>query len=115
RGRRRTVPGGDPAAFVARQLRGAGGDGGGDAHAADAVAGRLRLLAPAARVRARVPDRYATVEPDGDGACIVTTRGAWSRGFLVWMALLDEPLQVLEPPALVDAARALAARLTVAA
>lgn len=110
RGRRRAVPGGDPAAFVAQRLRRGEADQG-----PEAAPGRIRLGAPATRVRARVPERYATVEPDGDSACIVTTRGAWSRGFLVWMALLDEPLQVLGPPALVQAARALAGRLKSAA
>jgi hypothetical protein len=62
-----------------------------------------------------VPARYATVEPDGDDACIVTTRGSWSREFLVWMALLDEPIEVLGPPELVEAARALVGRLAEAA
>ncbi|MGH2857043.1 MAG: helix-turn-helix transcriptional regulator [Solirubrobacteraceae bacterium] len=113
RGRRRTVPGGDPAAFVAQRLRGAGSDE--RAAEAQAVPGRVRLRAAAASVRARLPDRYAIVEPDGEDACIVTTRGAWSRGFLVWMALLDEPLQALDPPELVQATRALADRLRAAA
>jgi predicted DNA-binding transcriptional regulator YafY len=111
RGRRRTVPGGDPAAYVQQQLRRAGsGDG-----AAEATPGRIRLGGPAAQLRRRIPSRYATVEPDGEAACIVTTRGGWSRSFLVWMALLDEPMQVLGPPELAEAARALVARLGAAA
>jgi predicted DNA-binding transcriptional regulator YafY len=105
RGRRRTVPGGDPAAFVKQQLRrGAGSD-------APTPPGRIRLRLPAALAGRRVPGRYATVEPEGEDTCIVTTRGAWSRSFLVWMALLDEPIEVLDPPELVDAARTLVARL----
>jgi predicted DNA-binding transcriptional regulator YafY len=109
RGRRRTVPGGDPAAFVKERLRGV--------RESDAVAapGRVRLAAPAASVRGRIPARYAEVEPDGDDACIVTTRSGWSYSFLVWMATLDEPMWVLDPPELADAARALAARLGAAA
>jgi len=107
RGRRRVVPGGDPAAYVARQLRTRGGD-------VDAPPGRIRVLAPATKVRARVPGRHATVEPDGDGACIVTTTGPWSPGFLVWMATLDEPLQVLEPDELISLAQVLAGRLAAA-
>jgi len=107
RGRRRVVPGGDPAAFVRERLRGAR-----EGEAAVVVPGRIRLRTPAARVRGRIPSRYATVEADGEGACIVTSRGGWSRGFLVWMAMLDEPLEVLDPPEMVQAARTVVARLT---
>jgi hypothetical protein len=77
----------------------------------EAVPGRIRLGVSAATVRGRIPARYATVEPHGERNCIVTTRGAWSRNFLVWMALLDEPMQVLEPPELADMARVLVSRL----
>jgi predicted DNA-binding transcriptional regulator YafY len=108
RGSRRVVPGGDPAAFVRERLRGARED------SAVLPPGRIRLQAPAARVRSRIPSRYAAVEPDGEAACIVISRGAWSTGFLVWMATLDEPMEVLDPPELVEAARAVAARLAAA-
>ena len=70
---------------------------------------------PAADAGRRIPSRYATVEPDGDDACIVSTRGGWSRSFLVWMAMLDEPMEVLGPPELADAARTLVTRLGAAA
>jgi predicted DNA-binding transcriptional regulator YafY len=103
RGRRRTVPGGDPAAFVKRQIRGSG-DGG-------APPGRIRVHAAPEKLRRRIPDRYATIEPVGDGTSLVTTRGPWSRQFLVWMSLLDEPIQVVGPPQLVEAARSASARL----
>ena len=107
RGRRRVVPGGDPAAFVRERLRGAReGDG------TDAVPGRIRMGAPAARIRNRIPGRYAEVEADGEASCIVTSRGGWSRGFLFWMATLDEPMEVLSPPQMAEAARAVAARLS---
>jgi predicted DNA-binding transcriptional regulator YafY len=108
RGRRRIVPGGDPAAFVRQQLRGAAGE-------PEAPPGQIKMALPAARMRERIPNRFATVEPDGQDACIVTTRGAWSRSFLVWMAMLDQPMEVLGPPELADAARSLVARLRVAA
>jgi predicted DNA-binding transcriptional regulator YafY len=108
RGRRRTVPGGDPAAFVKSQLRTSGAD-------APATPGRIRLTLPAADAARRIPARYATVEADGDAACIVTTRGGWSRHFLVWMALLDAPMEVVDPPELAEAARTLVARLGAAA
>src|SRR3954454_18242367 len=86
RARRRTVPGGAPAAYVRERLR---ADRGGES---EATPGRIRLRAPAAQVRPRVPARYATVEPEGDDACIGTTSGAWSPTFLVGMALPDEPM-----------------------
>jgi predicted DNA-binding transcriptional regulator YafY len=109
RGRRRTVPGGDPAAYVQQQLRRAGSG------EPEAAPGRIRLGGPAEQLRRRIPSRYATVEADGEAACIVTTRGPWSRSFLVWMALLDEPMEILEPPELAEAARALVVRLGAAA
>ncbi|HWF72413.1 MAG TPA: YafY family protein [Solirubrobacteraceae bacterium] len=105
RGRRRTVPGGDPAAYLKRQLRASG------AEDSPAPPGRIRLHIPAAQAGRRIPERYATVEPDGEEACVVSTRGAWSRSFLVWMALLDEPMHVVGPPELAEAARAMVTRL----
>jgi predicted DNA-binding transcriptional regulator YafY len=107
RGRLRTVPGGDPAAYVRQQLSRAGEP--------EAAPGQVRLAAPASRVRGRIPSHSATVEPDGEAACIVTTRGPWSRSFLVWMALLDEPMEVLGPPEYAEVAHALVARLSAAA
>jgi hypothetical protein len=55
-----------------------------------------------------------TVEPDGEDACVVTTRGPWSREFLVWMATLDAPMAVLDPPELAEVAQGLARRLAAA-
>jgi predicted DNA-binding transcriptional regulator YafY len=108
RGRHRTVPGGDPAAFVKQQLRSAAAD------EPDAPPGKIRIHASAAEISKRVPDRYAMVEPDGGESCIVTTRGAWSRQFLVWMALLDHQIEVIGPPELSAAADALGRRLSAA-
>jgi predicted DNA-binding transcriptional regulator YafY len=102
RGVRREVPGGDPAAYVRRAIR---------AQDREAVRGRIRLAGPADLLRRRIPHRYATVEPDGDDACIVTTTEGWSQQFVVWMATLDVDMEVLGPPELQDAARAIAARL----
>jgi predicted DNA-binding transcriptional regulator YafY len=107
RGARRVVPGGDPAAYVRERLRSAR-----EGEGLEIAPGRIRVRVPAARMRNRVPGRYATVEPDGETACIVTSRGAWSRGFLVWIAMLDEPMELLDPPEMVAAARAVVARLT---
>ena len=77
--------------------------------------GRVRVALAADDAGRRILSRYATVEPDGEDACIVSTRGHWSREFLVWMALLDAPMQVLSPPELVDAARLMVTRLAAAA
>jgi predicted DNA-binding transcriptional regulator YafY len=109
RGRRRTVPGGDPAAYVKRQLRMARGS------ESAAAPGQIRLALPAADASRRIPNRCATVVPDGEHACIITTLGSWSRSFLVWMALLDAPIEVLGPPELAEAARTLVTRLEAAA
>lgn len=107
RGQRREVPGGDAAAYVKKSLRG------GDER--DAVHGRIRLRASAEEVAACIPARYATAQPDGADACVVTTTGSWSREFLVWMATLGHDLEVLEPPELAAEAAEIAARLTSAA
>ena len=109
RGRQRTVPGGDPAAYVKRQLRTARGS------ESAAAPGQIRLALPAADASRRIPNRCATVVPDGEHACIITTLGSWSRSFLVWMALLDAPIEVLGPPELAEAARTLVTRLEAAA
>lgn len=109
RGRPRPVPGGDAAAFVRRAIGRAGEPD------ATVVPGAVRVSAPASLVRPRLPQGVATVEPDGPDACIVTTKGMWSRNFLVWMALLDHPLRVLGPPELVEAAQAIARHLAPAA
>ena len=102
RGHRVTVPGGDPAAYVREQL---------GAAEPEAARGRVRITAPADRVRPRIPKRWATVEPDGSGACVVTTLGAWTETFLVRLALIDEPMSILGPPDLVEALHRTSARL----
>jgi predicted DNA-binding transcriptional regulator YafY len=102
RGTRREVPGGDPAAYVRRAIR---------AQDAEPVRGRVRLHAPARTVAGRIPQRYATVEAEGEEACVVTTVGGWSTEFLVWMATLDVAMDVLEPPELAERARSVAGRL----
>ena len=103
RGQRRTLPGGDPAAFVKQRIRGPEGE-----------PGRVRLELPADQARRRIPGRYATVEDDGQGGCLVTTVGQWRRDFLIWMATLEAPMEVLGPPELIELGRTLAERLTAA-
>ncbi|HWT93755.1 MAG TPA: WYL domain-containing protein, partial [Solirubrobacteraceae bacterium] len=72
---------------------------------------RIRVHAPAAQVAPHVPPRQATVTPDGPDACVLTSAGGWTRQFLVWAALLDHELTVLDPPELVAEARAVGDRL----
>jgi predicted DNA-binding transcriptional regulator YafY len=106
RGRRRAVPGGDPAAYVRGRLQQAGEPG-----REAAPPGRVRVLAPAREVRPLVPGRWAEVQADGADACLVTTRGPWRESFIVWMATLGRPLELLDPPELVQAAQSIADRL----
>jgi predicted DNA-binding transcriptional regulator YafY len=108
RGRQRTVPGGDPAAFVEQRLRSPFTD------EPDAPPGRVRIKASAKLIRKRVPSRHVSVEPDGEDGCIVATRGAWSRHFLAWMALLEESMEILGPPEMIEAARSLATGMATA-
>jgi predicted DNA-binding transcriptional regulator YafY len=106
RGRRRTVPGGDAAAYVKSQLQRRG-----EERERSGEPGRVRVAAPAEQIRQRLPSRYATVEPDGDGSCVVSTRGAWHPGFVVWMASIGDEIEILGPDELREAARGMADRL----
>ena len=108
RGQRREVPGGDPAAYVQRQLRT-------QSEGPGREPGRIRVAAPHAQIERRVPPRWVEVEPDGADACVVQTRGGWSGEFLVWMALLDVPFEILGPDDMRAAARGVVDRLAVAA
>lgn len=107
RGTRREIPGGDAAAFVKKSIR--------QGDAVTPVPGRIRVHRPIEEVAGRVPASRATVTRDGEDACFVTTVGGWSKSFLVWMALMDLELTVLDPPELVDAARTIVDRLGVPA
>jgi predicted DNA-binding transcriptional regulator YafY len=106
RGPRRTVPGGDPAAYVQSRAGRSGAQG--------APPARIRFHVPAARIAGRIPGHYAIADPEGDGSCVVTTRGPWSLSFLIWMALLGQPMEVLGPPEFAQAARALIGQLSAA-
>jgi predicted DNA-binding transcriptional regulator YafY len=111
RGRRRTPPGGDAAAYVRSAIRASFGSDEIEAR----PPGRIRLSESASSIRRRLSERWCAVEADGEDACIITTRSGWSQSFLVWTALLDVPMEVLDPPELVEAARSMAARLATAA
>jgi predicted DNA-binding transcriptional regulator YafY len=106
RGKRRTVPGGDPAAYVQARAGRSGEPG--------AAPARIRLHVPVARIEGRIPGRYAIAAPEGADGCVVTSRGPWSLSFLIWIALLDQPMEVLGPPEFAEAARTLTVRLSAA-
>ncbi|HEV7774049.1 MAG TPA: YafY family protein [Conexibacter sp.] len=97
----REVPGGDPAAFVAKNLRGAQ-----YRHAA-----RVTLHAPAEEIRARFPMMWGTLEPLSEHTC--EYRG--SDDSLDWLALriagLGVEFEVHEPVELAVRCRELGARL----
>jgi predicted DNA-binding transcriptional regulator YafY len=86
RARSRPVPGSNPAAFVNEQLR---------SGEPEIARGRIRMSAPAAQVKARIPERWAIVEALEDSACVVTSTGRWSQTFLVRVALLGVPIEIL--------------------
>ncbi len=108
RGRPRTVPGGDPAAFVKQRIRASTFED------SDRAPGKVRVQASAAEMRKRIPNRYAVAQPETEDSCIVTTRGAWTRQFLFWMAVLEQPFEVLEPAEFRDAGARLADTLRAA-
>jgi predicted DNA-binding transcriptional regulator YafY len=108
RGHPRTVPGGDPAAFVKQRIRASSFED------SDRAPGKVRVQASAAEMSKRIPSRYEVVEPETEDSCIVTTCGAWTRQFLFWMAVLERPFEVLEPAEFRDAGARLADTLRAA-
>lgn len=100
----RTLPGGDPAAFVADRL-----------HAAPARYEARVTVHAAAEQLARRPYLWGTVEPRGADRCEYRT----SDDSLDWLALrigmLGADFEVHEPPELVERCAALAARFARAA
>lgn len=76
--------------------------------------GRVVYAVPAEALRARVPERYATVEAiDPDTSRLVVTGSSW-ESMAAWLAVLGAPLAVEGPEALRDAVTALAAQLEAA-
>lgn len=64
---------------------------------------RVVVEAPAEEVRARLPARAADVEPAADPARAVITAGAHDlTGLALHLAMLELPLEVIEPTELVD-------------
>ena len=102
---RREIPGGDLAANVSRSV---------STHAYP-VAARVILHAPREVVAQRVSPLTARLEPLDDARCVMESGGAWLDGLALHIALLGYEFEVIEPPELVERARALAALLARAA
>ncbi|MGN7949222.1 helix-turn-helix transcriptional regulator [Microbacterium sp. 22215] len=100
----RELPAADAQTYLAARAKGS------DAGDRWPCIGELVLEVPAREV-ARWIGRDGSVEPVDDASCRVTV-GSWSwTGILASIARFDAPFRVEGPPALADAARALAARL----
>jgi predicted DNA-binding transcriptional regulator YafY len=99
----RQIPGGDPAAFVARSLRAAP-----QRHQA-----RVTVRAPAAELQRR---RWlaGTVEPLDDGSCEYRTADDNLDWLAMRVAMLGADYVVHEPPELVERLREIATRITAA-
>ncbi len=109
RGTVRTVPGGDPAAFMKERREAV------RANERGAEPAHVRVHAPATAVRGRIPNGFATIEPESDESCLLKTNGPWSKRALFWIAQLEHPIEILGPPELIDGAADMARRLSAAA
>ncbi|MBF6185549.1 MULTISPECIES: helix-turn-helix transcriptional regulator [Nocardia] len=72
---------------------------------------RIRLHAPARRIRELVPPQVGRIEDDGDGRCLLIVGGMDLDWLAVHVARLGVDADVLEPPELRAAAARLARRL----
>lgn len=76
---------------------------------------RVRVHAPAGVVAAAVPARAASVEAVDDASCVLVAGGENLRGLAFHLAILGHDFEVLEPPELAEALRALGGRMLRAA
>lgn len=96
----REVPGGDVAAYVARQVSGAAWR-----HHA-----RVTVRAPAAAVVERINPAVGTVEAVDDGSCVLVTGADRVETLAVYLGMLDFDFEVTGPEELVVYLRRLAER-----
>lgn len=75
---------------------------------------RVRYRAPQSAVAQCFPPASATVEPDGPDACIVTAGADDPERMVLYFATVGHDFEVLEPPEVVAAVRAVADRLRLA-
>ena len=76
---------------------------------------KVRYLAPQDVVAQTFSAASVTIEPDGPDACVVTAGGDEPERMVPWLAMPGCEFEVLEPPEVVAAVRAVAARLARAA
>lgn len=76
---------------------------------------KVRYRAPQDVVGQTFSAASVTIEPDGPDACIVTAGGDEPERMVPWLAMPGCEFEVLEPPEVVAAVRAVAARLARAA
>nr|WTA70375.1 YafY family transcriptional regulator [Micromonospora sp. NBC_00855] len=95
----------DPVAFVQRAVTGA----------PYRYLARVRVHAPAERVREVVPPQVGRVEDDSDGWSVLVVGGDDLEWLAAHLGRLDHEMEVLEPPELREAAGRLARRLAVLA
>ncbi|MGA8545636.1 MAG: WYL domain-containing protein, partial [Mycobacterium sp.] len=76
---------------------------------------RVRYSMPEEAVAQYFSPASASVEPDGDNACVVTAGGDDPERMVLYFAMTGAAFEVLEPPELIAAARAVSARLRRAA
>ena len=96
----RELPGGDPAAYVARAISS-------QRHRFQA---KVILHAPLSVVERRVPYEVGTLEGIDDHSCLLRTGSDWLGGLAVYVADIGVDFTVLDPPEFVDAVTELAGR-----
>ena len=72
---------------------------------------RVRYRLPASEVARHFSPQSMRVEPDGADACVVTAGGDQPESMVLHFAMVDADFEVLEPPEVQAAARAVARRL----
>ncbi|WP_327693903.1 helix-turn-helix transcriptional regulator [Streptomyces sp. NBC_00459] len=98
----RTPPADDLAAYVSRGVSTR-------AYASHAV---VRLLVPLAEAAERISPSAGTLEPDGEGACLLRTGAASLDVMVIHVMLMGFEFEVLEPAELVDVISASRDRLS---
>jgi predicted DNA-binding transcriptional regulator YafY len=72
---------------------------------------RVRYSMPEEAVAQYFTAASASVEADGENACVVTAGGDDPERIVLYFAMVGAPFEVLEPPEVIAAARAVSARL----
>jgi hypothetical protein len=72
---------------------------------------RIRYRLPASAVASRFSPQSASVEPEGDVACVLTAGGDDPETMVLYFASVGAEFEVLEPPEVQAAASALGDRL----